>query len=124
MGVVRKYEIVFWRLLMFKMIKLAWRNIWRNWRRTGIATIAIVLGLLLLVFMDGLYGGYDEDDYLVNTMLGKNVKNMDGKMLASRLEVIPADEEGNKTILEYLWIKFDEPIADNFFSVQNMKRIQ
>ncbi len=45
---------------MFKMIKLAWRNIWRNWRRTGIATIAIVLGLLLLVFMDGLYGGYDE----------------------------------------------------------------
>jgi len=45
---------------MFKMIKLAWRNIWRNWRRTGIATIAIMLGLLLLVFMDGLYGGYDE----------------------------------------------------------------
>jgi ABC-type lipoprotein release transport system permease subunit len=39
---------------------MAWRNIWRNWRRTGIATIAITLGLLLLVFMDGLYGGYDE----------------------------------------------------------------
>lgn len=45
---------------MFNIVKLAWRNIWRNWRRTGIATIAIVLGLLLLVFMDGLYGGYDE----------------------------------------------------------------
>ena len=45
---------------MFNMIKLAWRNIWRNWRRTGIATLAIMLGLLLLVFMDGLYGGYDE----------------------------------------------------------------
>ena len=45
---------------MFKMIKLAWRNMWRNWRRTGIAMIAIVLGLILLVFMDGLYGGYDE----------------------------------------------------------------
>ena len=45
---------------MFNMIKLAWRNIWRNWRRTGIAAIAIMLGLLLLVFMDGLYGGYDE----------------------------------------------------------------
>jgi ABC-type lipoprotein release transport system permease subunit len=45
---------------MFNLIKLAWRNIWRNWRRTGIATLAIMLGLLLLVFMDGLYGGYDE----------------------------------------------------------------
>jgi ABC-type lipoprotein release transport system permease subunit len=33
---------------------------WRNWRRTSIAMIAIVLGLLLLVFMDGLYGGYYE----------------------------------------------------------------
>ena len=45
---------------MLKIIIMAWRNIWRNWRRTGIATLAIVLGLLLLVFMDGLYGGYDE----------------------------------------------------------------
>ena len=45
---------------MFKFLKMAWRNVWRNWRRTGIAIIAIVLGLLLLVFMDGLYGGYDE----------------------------------------------------------------
>jgi len=45
---------------MFKFFKMAWRNVWRNWRRSGIAIIAIVLGLLLLVFMDGLYGGYDE----------------------------------------------------------------
>ncbi len=45
---------------MRKNIKMAWRNMWRNWRRTGIAMIAIVLGLILLVFMDGLYGGYDE----------------------------------------------------------------
>ncbi len=45
---------------MKKYIKMAWRNMWRNWRRTGIAMIAIVLGLILLVFMDGLYGGYDE----------------------------------------------------------------
>ncbi|MBN1306267.1 MAG: ABC transporter permease [Anaerolineales bacterium] len=45
---------------MPKLVKLAWRNVWRNWRRTGIAMIAIVLALFLLIFMDGLYGGYDE----------------------------------------------------------------
>ena len=28
---------------MFKLIKMAWRNMWRNWRRTIIALIAIVL---------------------------------------------------------------------------------
>ena len=33
---------------------------WRNWRRTAIAAIAIVLGLILLIFMNGLYSGYDE----------------------------------------------------------------
>ncbi len=67
---------------------------------------------------------YDEDGYLVNTMLGKNIKTMGGKLLPSRMEVIPADEEGNKTILEYLWIEFDKPMEDVFFSVQNMKRVK
>lgn len=67
---------------------------------------------------------YDEDGFLVNTMLGKNIKTMGGKLLPSRLEVIPADEEGNKTVLEYLWIEFDKPMEDAFFSVQNMKRVK
>ncbi len=67
---------------------------------------------------------YDEDGYLVNTMLGKNIKTLGGKLLPSRLEVIPADEEGNKTVMEYLWIEFDKPIEESFFSVQNLKKIQ
>jgi ABC-type lipoprotein release transport system permease subunit len=41
-------------------ITLAWRNMWRNWRRTVIALVAIVLGLVLLLFMDGLIQGSDE----------------------------------------------------------------
>lgn len=45
---------------MGKSTKLAWRNMWRNWRRTAIALIAIVLGLVLLLFMDGLIQGSDQ----------------------------------------------------------------
>lgn len=67
---------------------------------------------------------YDEDDYLVNTMLGKDVKNLGGKMLPAILEVIPAEEPDQKTIVEQLWIKFDEPIKPSFFSVQNLKRLR
>jgi ABC-type lipoprotein release transport system permease subunit len=33
---------------------------WRNWRRTTIALIAIVLGLILLLFMSGLIKGSDQ----------------------------------------------------------------
>lgn len=65
---------------------------------------------------------YDEDDYLVNTILGKDVKTMGGKLLPARMEVIPADEEGHKTIIEQLSLNFDDPIKDAFFSVQSMKR--
>lgn len=67
---------------------------------------------------------YDEDGYLVNTMLGKNIKMLGGKKLASLLEVIPADDEGHKTIVEYLDMAFDEPISERFFSLQNMKRVK
>jgi hypothetical protein len=49
---------------------------------------------------------------------------MDGRLLPTRLEVIPADEEGHKTIVEQVNIQFDVPMKESFFSVQNMKRIR
>jgi ABC-type lipoprotein release transport system permease subunit len=45
---------------MGKTIKLAWRNMWRNWRRTAIALVAIVLGVILLLLMDGFIKGSDQ----------------------------------------------------------------
>lgn len=67
---------------------------------------------------------YDEDGYLVNTLLGSNVKNMGGRVVTARLEVIPADKEGHKTILDYKSLVFDQPIQDAFFSTQNMKKVK
>lgn len=45
---------------MTEYIKLAWRNAWRNWRRTAIALVAIILGVMLLLFFDGLLQGSDQ----------------------------------------------------------------
>jgi ABC-type lipoprotein release transport system permease subunit len=45
---------------MGRSIKLAWRNVWRNWRRTTIALVAIVLGVVLLLMMDALIKGSDQ----------------------------------------------------------------
>jgi outer membrane lipoprotein-sorting protein len=67
---------------------------------------------------------YDEDGYLVNIMRGTNVKMLGGKLLPSRMEMIPVEEEGKMTIMEYHTIEFDTPIEDNFFTTQKMKRIR
>ena len=80
---------------MTKFIKLAWRNMWRNWRRTIIATIAIVLGLILLIFMDALMKGSDQ------AIFGNAVRLYGGNVQihapgfrdkASRLPLIPLDD--------------------------------
>jgi outer membrane lipoprotein-sorting protein len=67
---------------------------------------------------------YDEDGYLVNTMHGKEVKMIGGRLLPTRLEMIPAEEEGKMTIVEQLDIVFDEPLDESFFSIQNMKQVR
>ena len=45
---------------MGRSLKLAWRNVWRNGRRTSIALVAIILGVVLLLMMDGLIKGSDQ----------------------------------------------------------------
>lgn len=67
---------------------------------------------------------YDEDNYLVNTMKGSNVKLFGTKKLPSTLTVIPADEEGNKTIITYDVWKFDIEIDEQIFTTNYMKRVK
>jgi putative ABC transport system permease protein len=45
---------------MGKLLRMAWRNVWRNWRRTLIAVIAIGLGLMALIFLDGTVAGFQQ----------------------------------------------------------------
>jgi hypothetical protein len=52
------------------------------------------------------------------------IKEMGGRVIPTLLEMIPVDEEGHKTILEYRSVEFDIPIPQTFFSEQNMKRIR
>jgi ABC-type lipoprotein release transport system permease subunit len=79
---------------MTTFIKLAWRNMWRNWRRTSIALVAIVLGLILLLFFDGMITGSDQ------AIFGNAVRLYGGNIQihapgyrakASRLPMYPLD---------------------------------
>jgi ABC-type lipoprotein release transport system permease subunit len=80
---------------MGKYIKMAWRNMWRNWRRTLIASIAIILGMVLLVFMDALIRGSDQAIYSNAVRLyGGNVQvHAPGfRDKSTRLPLLPLDD--------------------------------
>lgn len=67
---------------------------------------------------------YDEEGKLVKTEILSEIKKMDDRKLPTRLEMIPADEEGHKTILIFNDMEFNIDIDQSFFSQQNMRRVR
>ncbi len=67
---------------------------------------------------------FDEDMNLVNTQISSNVTQFGDRKLPAHLEMIPADKEGHKTILDMKDMEFNTDISESFFSQQNMKRIK
>ncbi len=57
---------------MKKIIKLAWRNIWRNWRRTILTSLAVAFGMISIIFSYSYLEGITESIYrsLIETELG------------------------------------------------------
>ena len=71
-------------------------------------------------FFDGL----DEDQEIVNLMEGYNAKLFGDKKLLSKIEFIPLDDEGNKTVIEYKTWEFDVEIPSNYFTTQYVSRLK
>ena len=67
---------------------------------------------------------YDEDGYLVRSETASDLKIMDGRLLPAYLEIVPADAEGQKTIVRIIEMKFNIKLEESFFSQQNMKNIR
>ncbi|MBN2481996.1 MAG: outer membrane lipoprotein-sorting protein [Bacteroidales bacterium] len=67
---------------------------------------------------------YDEDEYLVKTETAYEIKTMDGRLIPTRFELIPADKPGNKTIVTMDQVKFNISLSESFFSQQNMQKVR
>jgi outer membrane lipoprotein-sorting protein len=67
---------------------------------------------------------FDEDGLLVRTEYGKEIKILDGRLLPTLLELIPAENPENKTVLKIIEMKFNVKMEESFFSQQNMKTIR
>jgi outer membrane lipoprotein-sorting protein len=90
---------------------------------------AVVWGKIIMWISKGDYlqmktEFYDEENKLIKTQFAYDIKKMGGRVIPSRYELIPADKPGNKTVVTLESIEFNRPIADQFFSQQNMKTVK
>jgi len=67
---------------------------------------------------------YDEDDFIVKSYLGSDIKELGGRTIPVHWEMVPVDRPGEKTIFDYHEIEFNYNVKESFFSEQNMKRVR
>lgn len=90
---------------------------------------AIVWGKVILwISKDNFYQlkaeYYDEIETLINTQYGTEIEKVGNRNLPTKLTMIPADKEGNQTILKLVDMEFNKDIPISFFSQQNMKKVR
>jgi len=67
---------------------------------------------------------YDEDEVIINEMTASEIKFMGDRDLPSIMVMIPLDEEGHETRMEFVDMEFNVDIPESFFSQQNMKKVR
>jgi outer membrane lipoprotein-sorting protein len=67
---------------------------------------------------------FDENQALIRTETAGQIQVMDGRTIPTRMEIIPADEPQNRTIVIIQSMDFDVKLDDGFFSQQSMKMIK
>lgn len=89
---------------------------------------AVVWGKLVVCidkkdFMELHIRFYDEDDILINTMNATDIKLMDGRLIPTFFEMIPANKKNQRTEMIYRNIQFNRPLDDGFFITERMKTL-
>jgi len=65
---------------------------------------------------------YDDNGELVRKLEFTDLKEYSGRMIPSRLEMIPMNREGHKTIIIYDDLQFDPPDVDeSIFTLRNLR---
>lgn len=67
---------------------------------------------------------YDEDGTLTQTMNAYDIRMMDGRLIPTRFEMIPADKKGQRTEMQYRMIRFNTALSDEIFTTDYLKRIR
>ncbi|MDH5395012.1 MAG: outer membrane lipoprotein-sorting protein [Gammaproteobacteria bacterium] len=65
---------------------------------------------------------YDEEGLLIRTMRFDQNQQINDRSVPMRLTLQPEDKPGESTVIVYQDIKFDVPLEETFFSLQNLQR--
>lgn len=91
--------------------------------QTAVVWSKVIVSIDKKDFMELHSRFYDEEGQLINIMNATDVKVMDGRLIPTRLEMIPVDKKNQKTQMIYRSIKYNRPINDDFFSTEKMKSL-
>ena len=64
---------------------------------------------------------YDEEGILINLMNAYDVKIMGGRLIPTRLEMIPVNKKNQRTEMIYQQVSFNIPIGEGFFTTEKMR---
>lgn len=67
---------------------------------------------------------FDEDQELANTFTASNIKEIGGEIVPTKLIFYPADKPQQKTLMEYISLKFNVSIPDYYFTTQFMNKVK
>jgi len=84
----------------------------------------IIMWIDKVNFMQLKVDFYDEDEFLVNKLLAYHPKKFGDRTLPSKIEYIPVEKEGQKTVIEYNKWQFNIPIKEVYFTSNYMKRLR
>jgi len=67
---------------------------------------------------------YDEDNHLINISNSYDIKKMSDREVPTKIEIIPQNKKGQKTVLHIDRMHFNIKMDDSFFSQQNMRKVK
>jgi outer membrane lipoprotein-sorting protein len=64
---------------------------------------------------------YNEKGELMRVLEFKEIREFDGRIIPSIMELIPQNKEGHKTVIRYLDINFNPSLSEEIFSLRNLR---
>ncbi|MBN2586675.1 MAG: outer membrane lipoprotein-sorting protein [Candidatus Fermentibacteraceae bacterium] len=90
-------------------------------RSTAVVWSSIVIAIRLDDLIPLWERYYDSGGDLIRTITFSEVQEMGGRTIPTVMEVVPADEEGNRTNIRWTSAEFDRGVGEDTFTLRNLQ---